>query len=1190
MYLKRLDIQGFKSFADKIGLDFTQGVTAVVGPNGSGKSNISDAIRWVLGEQSVKTLRGSKMEDIIFAGTEHRKPLGFAEVSLTIDNSDSKLQMPYTEVTVTRRIFRSGESEYLINKTSCRLKDIIELFMDTGIGKDGYSVIGQGRVDEILSTRSEDRRHIFEEASGIMKYKVRKQETERKLEQTKQNLLRINDIISELDGQLEPLRIQSEAARRYLDIREGLKELEVNVYLENLTKFKEKVKEYEDQYKEVRDGIDTENTKLVEITDANKQKTDMMKQLEEKLDASKREFYNLEGNLERCNSEIQLNNEKISNLEQNIIRLDEEVSEVNGRLSGFDKEESQKKEKLKYLEKQLNDFSVKLVEYEKQMEELLKTLNENERYIESLKNEIMDKLDLQSDKKLQVNNVKTHIEGLIKRQKSIEQEVYQLKLENDKENMKKEDLMESIRHASEQIRKQKAKLSELQAERMESDRLLNDLRKRESKLKADMQFKISRHKLLSDMEHNLEGYNRSVKQVLQACHQSPEFGRGIHGALAQLIKVEKKYETAIEMTLGGALQNIVTSTEEDAKKAIEFLKSNKLGRATFLPVSAVNGKSFEGQLLNDIRRQEGFCGVASDLVGYDQQHRGIIMNLLGKVVVAENLDCAVKMARNFHYSFRIVTLDGDILSTSGSMSGGSIENRGPGILSRNREITELKEEIDILRREEAVVEKDISSLIEGINEVNNEILGVENEIKSNELVKIRDESHLSQVDENMRKTASRIEMLLQEKEQLIRQQADTEKEMDKYNRELGEIENAISEAKKIVAENQEKYKEDQTVRDALHADITDFKISVNSIKESMQSVQEAFERISTEKETLLKSINRRSSEKARNSHEIETLRLSCEGILINIKKLEEARSGKTFEIDRVTEERKVLEEEMTDIVTLINDINKNILLMQEEYGRLEVRKAKLEAEMEAMQNRMWDEYELTYSTALALKKDIGGIAQAQKRISEYRNQIKELGPVNVAAIEEYVKSRERFEFMTLQRNDMEQAEEKLRRVIYEMTSIMKKQFLEQFKLINANFGIVFKELFGGGRAELILTDTENVLESGIDIEVQPPGKKLQNMMLLSGGERAFTAIALLFAILKLKPSPFCILDEIEAALDDANVNRFAEYIRRYSATTQFIMVTHRKGTMESADTLYGVTMQEHGISRIVSMKMGEKVG
>lgn len=1190
MYLKRVDIQGFKSFADKIRLDFDKGITAVVGPNGSGKSNISDAIRWVLGEQSVKTLRGSKMEDVIFAGTEHRKPLGFAEVSITMDNTDNDMNMPYSEVTVTRRIFRSGESEYLINKSSCRLKDILELFMDTGIGRDGYSVIGQGRVDEILSSRSEDRRHIFEEASGIMKFKVRKQESERKLEQTKQNLLRINDIINELEGQLEPLREQSEAARKYLDIRESLKELEVNVYLENLTKFREKVKEYEEQYKSVKDDIDAENNRLTEITESNRQKTDMMKQLEEKLDAAKNEFYNLEGSLERCNSEIKLNNEKISNLEQNIARLDEEATEVQGRLAGFDKEETQKREKLKYHERQLIDYTSKLAEYEKQMEALLLTLDENERHIEELKSQIMDKLDLQSDKKLQINNVKTHIEGLIKRQKSIEQEVFQLKLERDRENIKKEELNESIQQASGQIKKQKEGLTGLQNEKSESEKLLNDLRKKEIKLKSDMQFKISRQKLLSDMEQNLEGYNRSVKQVLQACRQSPEFGKGIHGALAQLIKVDKKYETAIEMSLGGALQNIVTSSEEDAKKAIEFLKSNKLGRATFLPVTSVNGKSFDGQLLYDIQKQQGFCGIASDLVEYDARHKGIIMNLLGRVVVTENLDCAIKMARSFNYGFRIVTLEGDILNTSGSMTGGSIESRGPGILSRNREITELKEEIDLLQKDEAVVEKDIANIIESINEVMNEISGIEQNIKNNELIKIRDESHLSQVEENIRKASSRIEMLHQEKDQLSRQQAETVIEMDKYTSELGKIETEISEAKKIVEEHQEKHKEDQSIRDALHSDITDFKISVNSIKESMQSVQEAFERITAEKEALNRSISRRNSEKARNAQEIEDLRQKIEGLTANIRKYEEAKSGRTFEIDRITEERKVLEEEMSDIVTAIGNINKNIVLMQEEYGRIEVKKAKLEAEMEAMQNRMWDEYELTYTTAMELKKDIGGIAQAQKQINEYKNQIKELGPVNVASIEEYVKTKERYEFMSLQRNDMEQAEDKLRRVIYEMTSIMKKQFVEQFKLINTNFSMVFKELFGGGRAELILTDAENVLECGIEIEVQPPGKKLQNMMLLSGGERAFTAIALLFAILKLKPSPFCILDEIEAALDDANVGRFAEYIKRYSATTQFIIVTHRKGTMEGADALYGVTMQEHGVSRILSMKMGEKVG
>ncbi len=1189
MYLRRLDMQGFKSFAEKINLDFNGGITAVVGPNGSGKSNIADAIRWVLGEQSIKTLRGSKMEDVIFAGTEHRKPLGFAEVSMTLDNSDGSLPIAFGEVTVTRRVFRSGESEYLINKASCRLKDITELLLDTGIGKDGYSVIGQGRVDEILSTRSEDRRQIFEEASGIMKYKVRKQEAEKKLELTRQNLERISDIVTELETQLVPLKEQSETARRYLDLRENLKELDVNVYLDSMDKYREKLKDLEEQYKAVKDQVDSENKRLEEITNSNRDKTDLLKAFDEKLESARQQFYELDGALERCNSEIKLNNEKIANLEQNINRLDTEREELIAKLQGFDKEEAGKQDKLKYLEKQLRDYSTKLSEYERQMEDLLKTLDENERHIELLKTAIMDKMDIQSDKKLQIGNVKTHIENMQKRQKSIDHEVYQQIAEKDREKMKKEDLTESIRHASEQISKQKQKLSSLLTERSESDEMLGEFKSKQNKLRSDIQFKTSRAKTLREMEQNLEGYNRSVREVLQACRSIPELGKGIHGALAQLLKVDKKYEAAIEITLGGALQNIVTQSEEDAKKAIEYLKKNKLGRATFLPVSSVNGKSFDAGTLGRINSTAGFCGVASGLVSYDPQYAGIIANLLGKVVVVDHLENAIAMARKFGYSFRIVTLEGDLLNTGGSMSGGSLENRGTGILSRSREINELDDELKVLKESEKSVQNDIDLLTVDIAQIGSEITSIEGDIKNNELVKIRDESHLAQVEENINKISARTDMLRQEKDQLERQIGEITRELDKYQQEYSDIEQEIAEAKKTVAEHQEKHKEDQAVRDALHSDITDFKISVNSIQESIESVKENSERIASEKEAINRNIARKDAEKSKCLHEITGLNESNQGLNNRIRKHDEEKSGKTFELDRLTEERKILEEDLYDIVNKINDANKNILLLQEEYSRVEVKKTKLETEMEGLQNRIWNEYELTYSGAQELRKDIGSLSQAQKRITELRNEIKDLGPVNVSSIEEYIKTKERYEFMTSQRNDMEQAREKLLRVIYEMTSIMKKQFMEQFRLINENFDIVFKELFNGGRAGLVLVDEENVLESGIEIEAQPPGKKLQNMMLLSGGERAFTAIALLFAILRLKPTPFCVLDEIEAALDEANVYRFSEYLKRYSAQTQFIVVTHRKGTMEGSDMLYGVTMQEHGVSKIVSMKMGEKV-
>lgn len=1188
MYLKKLEIQGFKSFADKIALEFNSGITSVVGPNGSGKSNISDAVRWVLGEQSIKTLRGAKMEDVIFAGTEHRKPLGFAEVSLCIDNSDNTLPVAYSEVTITRRIFRSGESEYLINKGACRLKDINELFMDTGLGKDGYSIIGQGRVDELLSNRSEDRRHIFEEASGIMKYKVRKQEAERKLELTKQNLVRITDIINELEGQIEPLRVQSEVAKKYLNLRDSLKELEINVYIENISKFKEKVKEFDEQYTTIKDNIELENNKLENITSQNKQKTELVKSLEEKLNNARQEFYNLEGTLERCNSEIKVNDEKINGITQNITRIDTEINEINTKMSQLSKEENTKQDKIKYLNARFEDYSNKLNEYEKQMEIVLASLDEAERHIENLKTGIMDKMDLLSDKKMQINNVKTHIEGLKKRQTTIDLEVYDLTHDIDKENMKKEDLSENIYKTKESIKLSKSKLEVFYKDKNDMEIDLDKKRKTQNTIKSDIQVKNSRHKMLQDMEKNLEGYNRSVKMVLQACNQSPEFGKGIHGALAQLITVEKRYETAIEMTLAGALQNIITSTEQEAKKAIEYLKKNNIGRATFLPISSVNGKYFDSNIINELKKQEGFCGVASDLISFSPEYKGIVLSFLGKVAVVENLDSGIKLARKFGYSFRIVTLDGDVLSTSGSMSGGSNESRGTGILSRNRDIIDLKDEIDKLFIEEVVIERNINSLVSKLSELINQINKEESESRNNELIKIRDESNLAQVEENIKKSAAKIDMLKQEKNQLKKQETETETESQKYLSELSQIEQDMAESKRIIAEHQDKHKEDQSVRDALHTDITDFKISVNSILESIEGVKESMDRISGEMELSTKSISKRNHDKEKFSNEINSLIEINEGLKAVIKGHEEEKTGKTFEVDRIVEEKKVLEEELYDIITQITDMNKNVMLLQEEFNRIEVRKAKIEAETEAIQNRMWDEYELTYTNALELKKDIGSIPAAQKKINEYKNEIKELGPVNVAAIDEYVKTKERYEFMAAQKDDMEQAQEKLHRVIYEITSIMKRQFMEQFKLINENFGIVFKELFDGGRAELVLVDMDNILESGIEIEVQPPGKKLQNMMLLSGGERAFTAIALLFAILRLRPTPFCILDEIEAALDDANVYRFGQYLKGFTNETQFIMVTHRKGTMEASDMLYGVTMQEHGVSKIVSMKMGEK--
>lgn len=1187
MYLRKLEIQGFKSFADKISLDFHSGITAVVGPNGSGKSNIGDAVRWVLGEQSAKTLRGSKMEDVIFAGTEHRKPVGFAEVSLTIDNDDNYLPVSYSEVTITRRVYRSGESEYYINKTSCRLKDIHELFLDTGIGRDGYSIIGQGRVDEILSSKSEDRRLIFEEASGIMKYKVRKQDAERKLNLTEQNLVRINDIINELESQLEPLREQSEAAKKYLTLRESLKELEVNVYLNNIDKLKEKIKEYEIQFKDIRDNIEAEERRLRSITTQNQQKTELLKNLDEHITEARGKFYLIEANLEKNSSEVKLKNEKINSLNTNIVRIKEENSEISSKLELLNTEEKNRQKKIEYLNGQYSDFSKKLEKYQAELDGILSTLDESERQIEMLKSGIMDKLDIQSDKRTQINNIKNHIENLRKRQNSIGTEVYSLKLEKDKDNMKKEDLIESIRNTSILIKHSSEKINELNNEKTELKGTLSDLEKQHGNIRTDIQVKTSRHKMLKDMENSMEGYSRSVKEVMTACRQSPELGKGIHGTIAQLVEVDKKYETAIEMTLGSALQNIVTSSEDDAKKAIEFLKRNRVGRATFLPITSVKGKRLDDNTLRRLESCQGFCGVASDLVTSDSAYNGIVLNLLGRVVVTENLDSGISIARKFGYTFRIVTLEGDILSTSGSMSGGSNDHRSSGILSRSREISELENIIEGLKKDEIKYGAKINDVRQMLLEIDTEFNEYSNKLRDNELIKTRDENHLQMIEDNLRKTDAKIGMLINDKEKMAKQEQETLLEQQKYEVELEAIETDISETKAVIAEHQEKFKADQTVRDDLHQEITDFKISVNSITESIQSVTENLDRIKGEREALTRSHTRKQEEINKANNEIELLKQEINGLDNSTRSLQDEKTGKTLEIDRLVEEKKVLEEESTDFIEKLNTTNKTIHLLHEEYNRIDIKKAKAEAEMKSIQDRMWDEYELTYSNAVELKKEIENISEAQRNISEYRAQIKALGPVNVSSIDEYIKTKERFEFMSVQKNDMEQAKDKLHKIIHEMVQVMKKQFVEQFKLINENFGIVYKELFGGGKAELIISDEDNVLESGIEIEVQPPGKKLQNMMLLSGGERAFTAIALLFAILRLKPTPFCLLDEIEAALDDANVYRFGEYLKKYSHNTQFIMVTHRKGTMESADTMYGVTMQEHGVSKVVSMKMGE---
>ena len=1187
MFLKCIEMQGFKSFADKIILHFDKGITSVVGPNGSGKSNISDAVRWVLGEQSAKSLRGSKMEDVIFAGTQHRKPVGFAYVSLTLDNSDKTLPLDYSEVTISRRVYRSGESEYFINKTTCRMKDIHELFMNTGIGKEGYSIIGQGRIDEILSTRSEDRRAIFEEAAGIMKYKVRKKEALRKLENTKQNLLRVDDIIIELESQLEPLKDQAEKARKYLELSGELKELEVSLYIDSIEKNQAKINEMENLFSKIRQDIQNENDRIENKKKDNREKTERLEKLKNDLEVIRNELFDIDRETGRFENRIQIDEEKIKNLESGNISADQDIEGTKIRIESIDKDIEKRNKRLENLQREHENFSMLLTQAEQKLNEIIARLDKKEREIELMKQEVMDKLDDLSESRTKLNSLKNERKALKERQQKVNAEIRKIMLERDQETLRLEEAVNDLRKAKESLSKQKENLGEKENCYQQGKKEIEQLREEQNKVMQDLQSTKSRLRVLTDMENSLEGYQHSVRAILKACHENGDFGGGVYGALAQLINVRERYETAIEVSLGAALQNIVVRDELTAKASIEFLKANNIGRATFLPVSSVKPRVLDHNTVNQLKHEKGFLGLASDVVQCQKTYRDIILNLLGRTVVVNDMDEAITISRKYGYSFRIVTLDGEILNPGGSITGGSRPSKTSSLLSRSRLIRELEKRTETFIRRNEQLEDECVEKASGLRQMEENINQLRKDYQDQELIVLKQEQFVSSVKENIGNMTAKQDMLQVEYNELEQGIKALREDTEEEQKRLSSIEESIELLRKTIEENQLKNKEEQASRDAIHMDINDYKVSVNSIIESINQTKETIERMTEEKSILAESIQKRLEVQVKNNERIEALKSEIAGIKQKIQGYKEIKTGKNLKFEALQDEVAVLEEDVSQMVDALSSHNETIRALQEEYGKLEVRQAKLQTELEAIQNRLWDEYELTYQTAEEYKKEIQGIKKTQERINELKTAIRELGPVNVSAIEDYSKTMERFRFLTAQKEDLVKSEEKLNRVIREMTSIMKKQFIEEFHKINYNFNVVFRELFEGGRAEVVLVNPEDVLESEIEIIAQPPGKKLQNMLLLSGGERALTAIALLFAILKMRPVPFCILDEIEAALDDSNVYRFAEYIRRFTDTTQFIVITHRKGTMEYSDALYGVTMQEYGISSVVSLKLGD---
>ena len=1182
MYLKRLELQGFKSFADRTVLEFKSGITSVIGPNGSGKSNISDAIRWVLGEQSMKSLRGSKSEDVIFAGTQARKSLGFAEVSMVIDNADGKLPIEYSEVTVTRKIYRSGETGYFINKVPCRLKDVLELFMDTGIGKDGYSIIGQGKIDEILSNKSEDRRKIFEEAAGIVKYRTRKAESEKKLEQTKLNLLRINDILSEIETNIEPLKMQSEKAKKYLDLREELKNIEVGLFLHNISEYKEKLEKIVEDIKIVEEQNASENEKMQNLQRAKEELKNSIDEITSKIEEMQNLSFESTNKIEKINSEIGISKERIQNNNVNNERLLKEIEEVKQRIAELEEEQKQKLSKKENLATNREKFQKELDEKQKELEELTKKLSAKELEIEDKKKNIEKNTDEKYELISEISSLDTNLENIEKREKVAKAEIQSLTLEidstrNDKQEKSKDfyDIEFKKNELSKSLKEKADKKSESMQKIKDFDTTLNNLA-------YEINMKDSRLKFLIETEKEKEGYTRSVKSLLNACEKDSKLNKGVNGVLANLISVDKKYETAIEMCLGQATQNIVTDTEEDAKKLVEYLRENKLGRASFLPVTSVKGRKLDRIIKNST---EGVIGVASDLVKCNKKYEQIVLNLLGRTLIVENMDTAIQMAKLNSYSFRIVTLDGDIISNTGSITGGSIQTKTVNLLGRSREIEDLEKALKELQAKKEEVAKGKQDYTESVTDTIEEVTRIEKELQDIEVVYAAENQKILNIEDSISKLEARREKIKAELEELSKQKLDNNMQKEEKQERINYLEKEIENISKVVEEFALNNKDNQKYIDDLNFDITNLKISVTSFDESGTSIDEMVERIKQDiennKQSILnkeENIQRINEEKANLEANIVNLEEQINKIKSDVSNSSEIIEGLKANRIEANEKLKKSEEEISIEFNTIEDIKGELV-------KLDVKKTKLEQDLEQVVNNLWVEYELTPNNAEGYKKP-DNVQKAARDVNSLRTQIKELGSINVDSIEEYKKTKERYEFMCEQRLDMENTAAKLRNIIQEMTQTMKEQFVEKFKEINKNFNEVFTELFGGGKAELKLEDENNVLECGIDIQAQPTGKKLQNMMLLSGGEKAFTAIALLFAILKINPAPFCVLDEIEAALDDVNVYRFAEYLKKFSAETQFLVITHRKGTMEAANTVYGVTMEENGVSKLLSMKLG----
>ncbi|SHJ42971.1 condensin subunit Smc [Hathewaya proteolytica DSM 3090] len=1186
MHLKSIEIRGFKSFADKTELELKDGITTVVGPNGSGKSNVSDAVRWVLGEQSVKNLRGSKMEDVIFAGTEFRKPLGLAQVSLLLDNEKEDLKIDYTQVKITRRLYRSGESDYFINNSRCRLKDIQELFMDTGIGKEGYSIIGQGKIDAILGGKPEDRRILLEEAAGIVKYKTRKEEAEKKLQSTEDNLVRIVDIMNTYEERLVPLKEDMEKAKYFLELSNNLKQIDVAYMLNNIQSIEKKIEDFFHEkfaVSEILNGIVSSRDKLKSLL---KSKKSELEDHENKNKENREMYYGLREDIKSIENEINIFHEKINSIntslkknDNELVNIDNAICGINENLKNINLELKSHRERYCEIESVYDEIESQLSQEECRIKQnnhvneekykVLQSIGNEQRKAEDAINQYTNSLNLN---KINIEEAEEEINNLNNAIKLNESTIYSFNAEEKK-------LVENIDKTSIYIRESDAKLKDF---RIKFKKEENDNNRRKIMVSNESQ----KLKMLIDLENQHEGYSKTSKAIMEGVRLRKIPSVASCFLVGDIITSDEKLERAIEVSLGGAISNIITDTDADAKLLIEYLKNNKLGRATFLPLNTIKGKNVN--ITNEIKSSDGFINVASKLVICEEKFRKAIDFILGNILVTHNMDQALRLAKKINYSHRIVTLEGDVVNIGGSLTGGSTYSKVSNVMGRKREISDCSRNMDNLNREIEVSNANLKHMEISINREDEKNLDLRDTLHqlNVELARIKEKIH--NIESEQEKDKEKISAVRRKKSEYEKIIIDNLASVEKLKEKLlcleqnsenlkKEVENNSVEVKAIVENMEEKRKNN-----------FENKLELTKLEENIKSSEEKIKFYEKELKLQQERANNIHEDKKHNSHEIVKYQESIKNSNIKMALFKDKLRTLEEEFKGADGKGVLLKNSISNLENRIEDKNMEIEEKNKEVGKLELQLSKCENDRESMLSKLNEEYGLTFAEALCYKNHDLDLVSAKKQIEDYRNSIKELGMVNLASIEEYKEINEKYLFIKAQSEDLEQSKVEIIALIQEMTDKMRAIFKENFAVLNDYFHETFSQLFKGGSASLMIEDGDE-LNGKIEINVQPPGKKLQNISLMSGGEKVLSAIALLFAILKMKPTPFCILDEIEAALDDANVGRYAEYLKMFSDKVQFIVITHRKGTMEVSDAIYGVTMEEKGISKIVSLDLKKNV-